>query len=157
MTEVTVGQEKLEVVPFFCYLGDCLSSCGVCELASITRCCVAWGKFNEPLSAITPRSFPITSRGRVYKLCVRSAMFHGSKTWAPTLSHLHLLQHNDQAMIRWMCRVTPKDQVSSQDHMERMQLDHRENTVAWLYWPCFHAPLYNIPGYSIKCIFMQLC
>ena len=42
MTEVSVGREKLEVVPSICYLGDCLSSGGSCELATITRCCVAW-------------------------------------------------------------------------------------------------------------------
>ena len=37
MTEVTVVvREKFEVVPSFCYLGDCLSSSGGCELASIT-------------------------------------------------------------------------------------------------------------------------
>ena len=41
MTEVTVGWEKLEVVPYFCYLGDCLFSGGSCELDTITRCGVA--------------------------------------------------------------------------------------------------------------------
>ena len=35
--EVEVGNEKLEVVPEFCYLGDMLSAGGGCELAAITR------------------------------------------------------------------------------------------------------------------------
>ena len=35
MTEVTVGRGKLEVVPYFCYLGDYLSSGGGCELAPV--------------------------------------------------------------------------------------------------------------------------
>ena len=69
VTEVTIGREMLEVVPSFCYLGDYLSSVGGCELATITRCRVAWGKFNEFLPVLTPRSFPITSRGRVYNSC----------------------------------------------------------------------------------------
>ena len=43
LTELAVGREKLEVVPSFCCLRDCLSSGGGCKLASITRCCVAWG------------------------------------------------------------------------------------------------------------------
>ena len=34
--EVEVGNEKLEDVPEFCYLGDMLSSGGGCELAAIT-------------------------------------------------------------------------------------------------------------------------
>ena len=79
MTEVTVGREKLEVVPSFCYLGDCLYSGGGCEFVIITRCRVAWGTFNELLAVLTSRSFPITSRGRVYNSCVRSAMLHASK------------------------------------------------------------------------------
>ena len=36
----------------------------------------------------------------------------------------------NQAMIRWMCGVTTKDQVSSQDILERMQLDD----LAKVFW-----------------------
>ena len=36
--EVMIGDEKLEVVPEFCYLGDMLSAGGGCELASIACC-----------------------------------------------------------------------------------------------------------------------
>ena len=43
MTEVTVGRENPDVVPSFCYLRDCLSSCGGCELALIKRCCHVHG------------------------------------------------------------------------------------------------------------------
>ena len=42
---------------------------------------------------------------------------------APNSSDLHRLKRNYRAVIRWMCGVTTKDQVSSQDLMERMQLD----------------------------------
>ena len=66
MTEVTVGREKLEVLPSFCCLGDCLLSGDGCELATIWRCHVVWGTFNELLSVLTSRSFPTTSRGRVH-------------------------------------------------------------------------------------------
>ena len=106
-----------------CYLGDCLSSGGGCELASITRWRVAWGKFIELLSVITFHSFPITSRETVYNSCVRTAMLHASETWAPNLCDLHRLQRNDQAMICWMCGITTaKDHVTLQDLLERMQL-----------------------------------
>ena len=37
-----VGNEKLEVVPEFCYLGDMLYAGGGCEVAAITRCKCAW-------------------------------------------------------------------------------------------------------------------
>ena len=45
MKKVMIGDEKLKVVPEFCYLGDVLSAGGGCELASITRCKCAWAKF----------------------------------------------------------------------------------------------------------------
>ena len=80
MTEVTVGREKLEVVLSFCYLGDCLSSGGGSELITITRCRVTWCKFSKLQPVLTSCSFPITSRGRVYNSCVRSAMLQASKT-----------------------------------------------------------------------------
>ena len=57
MTEVTMSRETLEVVPSFSYVGDCLSS-GGSELASITRCRVAWDKCNELLQTLTPAHFP---------------------------------------------------------------------------------------------------
>ena len=65
MTEVTVDGEKLEVVPSFCCLGDCLSSGGSCERTSMTRCRVAWGKYNDLLPGLTSCPFPITSRRRI--------------------------------------------------------------------------------------------
>ena len=73
---------------------------GGCGLAAITRCCVAWGKFNELLPVLT-------SRGRVYNPCIRSAMLHASKTWAQP----------------YLTCITTKDQVGSQDLLERMQLN----------------------------------
>ena len=91
-TEVTEGREKLGVVPYFCYLGDCSSSGGGCELASITRCGVAWGEFNELLPIFTSCPSPITSRSKVYNSCVWSAMVHTKASWVPTSSDMHRLQ-----------------------------------------------------------------
>ena len=64
--------EELEVVLSFCYQGGSLYSGGGCELTSITRCRVKWGKFNEFLSIFTPRSYIITSTWRVY-ICASEA------------------------------------------------------------------------------------
>ena len=82
ITEVTVGREKVEVVSYLFYLGDCLSSGGGCELTSITRYWVAWGKFS---------------------LRVRSAMPYASETCAPTSAYSIRPQPNDQAML---CSLT---------------------------------------------------
>ena len=82
VSEVEVGNEKLEVVPEFCYLGDMLSAGGGCELAAITCCKCAWGKFRQLLPLLTNRHLPLLSRGKVYSSCVRSVMLHAAETWA---------------------------------------------------------------------------
>ena len=46
-TEVEIGEDTLEVVDSFCYLGDMLSAGGGCELSSTVRVKTAWGKFRE--------------------------------------------------------------------------------------------------------------
>ena len=40
--EVMMGEERIDVVASFCYLGDMLSAGVSCELASITRIKTAW-------------------------------------------------------------------------------------------------------------------
>ena len=103
-----MGRDKFELMPPFCYIGNCLSSGGDCVLSTITRYRVAWGKFNELLSVLTSRSFPITFRRRVYSSCVRSVMLYARETWTPTLSDLHCMQRNGRAKM-WIagCVVSP--------------------------------------------------
>ena len=78
VSEVEVGNEKLGVVQEFCYLGDMLSAGGGCELAAITRCKCAWGKFRQLLPLLTNRHLPFLTRGKVYSSCVRSVMLHAA-------------------------------------------------------------------------------
>ena len=80
LLEVEVGNEKLKVVPEFCYPGDMLSAGGGCELAAITRCKCAWGKFRQLLPLLTNRQVPLLTRGKVYSSCVRSVMLHAAET-----------------------------------------------------------------------------
>ena len=79
VSEVEVGNEKL-VVPEFCYLWDMLSAGGGCELAAITRCKCAWGKFRQLLPLLTNRHLPLLTRGKVYSSCVRSVMLYAAET-----------------------------------------------------------------------------
>ena len=117
--EVEVGSEKLEVVPEFCYLGDMLSAGGGCELAAITCCKCAWGKFRQLLPLLTNRQVPLLTRGKVYSSCVRSVMLYAAETWAmkDTLNRLRCI---DRAMIRWVCNVKAKVEVSSDSLLTKL-------------------------------------
>ena len=120
VSEVEVGNENLEVVPEFCYLEDMLSAGGGCELAAITRCKCAWGKFRQLLPLLTNRHLPLLTRGKVYSSCVRSVMLHAAETWAMKVDTLNRLRCNDPAMIRWICNVRAKDEVSSDSLLTKL-------------------------------------
>ena len=117
ISEVEVGNEKLEVVPEFCYLGDMLSAGGGCELAAITRCKCAWGKFRQLLPLLTNRHLLLLTRGKVYLSCVRSVMLHAAETWAMKVDTLNRLRHNDDC---WICNVRAKDEVSSDSLLTKL-------------------------------------
>ena len=87
MTEATLGREKLEVVPSFCCLGDCLSPGGGCVTgASCMSSCPS-----------SPAHFPSPPK-KEFAICQES--------------DLHHLQCNDWSTICWMFGVPTKDQVS---------------------------------------------
>ena len=73
----------------------------------------AWGKFKRLLPILTSKHVPLRTRGKVFNACVRSALLHGSETWAPTAPDLQRLRQNNRSMVRWICGVRDDDEVSS--------------------------------------------
>ena len=136
ITEVQLGEDKLDVVPDFCYLGDMISASGGCDLAAITRCKCAWGKFRQLLPLLANRHIPHVVRGRVYSACVRSVMLYGSETWATTVDTISRLRRNDRAMLRWMCNVKVNDKINSDSILSKLGLQDietilRTNRLRW--------------------------
>ena len=84
LSQVDVDGTLLDVESNFCYLGDMLCAGRGCKLAIVTRCSTAWGKFKRLLPILTSKHVSLRTRGKVFKACVRSALLHGSETWAPT-------------------------------------------------------------------------
>ena len=121
---VQVGEDELEVVAWFCYLGDALSAGGGCDLATRIRVKCGWKKFLELQPLLCSRHLSLKTRGHGYATYVRSVMLHGSETWALTKVDLQRLQRNDRAMIRQVCGIKPKEtsQVRSQDLLDKLGL-----------------------------------
>ena len=145
--KVMIGDENLEVIPEFCYLGDMLSAGGECELAPIARCMCAWAKFHQLLFLLANRYLSLLTRDRVYSTCVRRAMLHAAETWLVTVSTLNRLRRNDLAMIRWMCNVKTNDKACSQSLLSKLGIrdvkvvlrtsrmrwfGHVERSVSWI-------------------------
>ena len=129
LTEFTVGEDTLEVVESFCYLGDMILASGGCERAIITRVKSAWSKFHELLPILTSRSISLPRRGQFYNTCVRKVLLYGAKCWATTVKDIDRLRRTDRAMIRWICKVRLEDRVSSDTLLKRMKLSPVESAV----------------------------
>ena len=111
ITQVDVYGTLLDVEASFCYLGDMLCAGGGCALAIATRYSSAWEKFRKRLPILTSKRVSPLTCGKVFSACVRSAILHGSETWAPTAPDLQRLRRNDRAMIRWILGIKPHDEV----------------------------------------------
>ncbi|XP_060067396.1 uncharacterized protein LOC132547631 [Ylistrum balloti] len=122
MPEVKVGEVKLEVLTYFCYCGDMLSSGDGCELAVTTRCKSLWEKFRELLRMLTSKYLPITTRGRLYSTYIRPMLLYGSDTWAVTAATLKRFRCNDRVMLRWICLVKPKDNVPIEFLLDQLDI-----------------------------------
>ena len=47
-------------------------------------------------------------------------MLHAAETWAMKVDTLNRLRHNDRAMIRWICNVRAKDELSSDSLLTKL-------------------------------------
>ena len=110
---VSLGDQKLEVVESFVYLGDGISPNGGCEVSTIARICSAWGKFHDLLPLSTNQAISLKSRGKVYYSCVHSVILYGSECWALTTADVPRLQQNEWAIICWIRKVKVRDKISS--------------------------------------------
>ena len=120
---IPVNDCMLDVESEFCYLGDVLNAGGGCTQAITARSRVAWGKFRKLRPILTSSHLSPQFRGSVFNSVVRSALLHGSETWAPTVKDLQRLERTDRAMIRWICGVKLKDEIPTDDLLARLGLE----------------------------------
>ena len=63
-------------------------------------------------------------------------MLHVAETWSMKADTLNRLRHNDRAMIRWICNVRAKDEVSSDSKLTKLGIRDldvvlRTNRIRW--------------------------
>ena len=119
---LTIENDNLDVVDKFCYLGDMISAGGGAEESILTRIRCGWKKFRELLPVLTSKGFSLLSKGSFYQACIRSVIIYAGETWAVREEDLSKLERNDMMMIRWMCNVTLKERISSDELRARLGL-----------------------------------
>ena len=127
--EIQMGNDKLEVVTDFCYLGDMISAGGGCELSSITRCKSAWSKFRQLLPLLTNPHLLFTTRGQIYNPYIRAVVLYSSETWSLTTLSLNRLKRNDLAMIRWICKARVEDRISAKKLHAKLGIQNIESAL----------------------------
>ena len=137
ITEVQMGNDKLEVVTNFCYLGDMISAERGCELSSITRCKSAWSKFRQLLPLLTNPHLLFTTRGQIYNTYTRAVMLYSSETWSLTTPSLNRLKRNDLAMVRWICKARVEDRISAEKLHAKLGIRNVETALRCHRLSCF--------------------
>ena len=126
---ISFGDQKLEVLEFFVYLGDGISPNGGCEVSTIARICSAWGNFRELLPLLTNQAIPLKIRGKVYNSCICSVILYGSECWALTTAYVQRLQQNEHAVIHWICKVKIRDKISFSSLLNKLCLKNLDITL----------------------------
>ena len=127
--EFKVGDETLDVVDEFCYLGDMIGAGGGCNRAITTRVRCAWGKFRELLPLLTSKSISLHRRGHLFSTCVRRVLLHGAECWATRKMDMDRIMRTDRSMMRWICNVRITDRIRITSLLQRLNLASIESLV----------------------------
>jgi len=103
---VKLGNDIIEVVQEFCYLGDVVGSSGDAQSSVTARIRAGWRKFIELSQVLCGRVLSLKLKGRLYKSCIRSVMSYGSVCWAMKKVDTRRMQATKMKMIRMMCGKT---------------------------------------------------
>ena len=99
------GEDVLEEVEKFCYLGDMIS-CGEASEAVSARIGSAWKKFRELSGVLVGKQdLSLKQRGKIYQCCVRQVLLYCCETWELTVVDEARLCGVECQLIRMMCEV----------------------------------------------------
>ena len=112
--EFKSGEDVLEEVEKFCYLGDKIScNGGASEVVSV-RISSAWEKFRELSGVLVGKQgLSLKQRRKIYQCCARRALLCCCETWELTVADEVRLHRVERRMIRMMCGVRLVDRVST--------------------------------------------
>ena len=112
--EFKTGEDVLEEVEKFCYLGDMISCFGGASEVVSARIGSAWKKFRELSGVLVGKQgLSLMQRGKIYQCCVRPVLLYCCETWELTVADEMRLRGVERCMIRMMCGVRLIDRVST--------------------------------------------
>ena len=79
--KVKIGQDEIDNVLDFEYLGADVPNDGDPEVPVSHRCNVAWGRFGQYAKTLMARTLPVAARIRLHRCLVISTMTHSCEAW----------------------------------------------------------------------------
>ena len=108
------GEDVLEEVGKFCYLGDMISCYGGASEAVSARIGSAWKMFRELSGVLVGKQgLSLKQWEKLYQCCVRPVLLYCRERWEPTVLDEVRLHEVERRMIRTMCGVRLLDRVST--------------------------------------------
>ena len=112
--EFKTGEDVLEEVEKFCYLGDMISCFGGASEAVSARIGSAWQKFRELSGLLVGKQgLSLMQQGKIYQCCVRPVLLYCFEKWELTVADEMRLRGVERRMIRMICGVRLVDRMST--------------------------------------------
>ena len=68
-------------------------------------------------------------KGKAYKAYVQRVLVYGSETWPVKSEDMQRLERTERLMVRWMCGVSLKNRISSEDLNRRLGVERVADVV----------------------------
>ncbi len=116
--EIQLGDDKLNTVTTFKYLGSIFDSNGGAERDINNRTKLAWMKWKQLTGVLCDKKVPIKLKDKVYKTVIKPTMTYGAECWAVRKKDENRLHVAEMRMLRWIRGKTRKDHVRNQSIQE---------------------------------------
>ena len=117
---LTIGNDRLDTVDSFVYLGSCISAGGCVEREVSLRLAKAGLAFANLRHLWRRRDVSLATKGRVYNAVVRAVLLYGCETWAIRSEDVRRLSVFDNRCMRSIARVWWQHHVSNADVCQRV-------------------------------------
>ncbi|KAG7308870.1 hypothetical protein JYU34_006132 [Plutella xylostella] len=134
VSNITVGNHKLEVVNEYTYLGHCLSFGRESQVKEITRRIqLGWAAFSK-LDDVLKSKIPQCLKTKVFNQCVLPTLTYGAETWTLTKETVHRIRVAQRAMERAMLGISLRDRIPNVVIRKRTKVFDVGMRVAELKW-----------------------
>ena len=111
--EIQLGDDKLNTVTTFKYLGSLFDSNGGAERDISNRVKLAWMEWKQLTGVLCDKYVPIKVKDKVYKTVIKPTMTYGAECWAVRKKDENRLHVAEMRMLRWIRGKTRKDHITN--------------------------------------------